>query len=146
METPRPANGLHPRGTLLGAAIGVVIGAMAMWAVVAPSDDPCWLHATNVGTRPITVQGLGGKLPLRFARKWVLPIVPQRKEYWGRVLQPGQTGSMPFAPGATISVVDFAGGTGTRHSVWTGTSRSLVAQVNADVATNVVFRVLAQSE
>ena len=71
--------------------------------------------------------------------------LPQRKEYWGVQLSPGESESMPFGAGGTISVIDMRGGTGRSYPVWTGVSRTLVAQVNADQMTNIAFQIMSQS-
>ena len=56
------------------------------------------------------------------------------------------SGSVPYGSGGTITVMEMRGGVGITHPVWTGTARTLVAEVNADDITNIVFHVTSQSQ
>ena len=96
--------------------------------------------------RTVQLQGLGGKLPIRTTTQFGFLPVPRRKEYWGRLLQPGESGSMPYAPGGMIAVMEMRGGVGITHPIWTGTARTLVAQVNADDITNITFQITSQTQ
>ena len=136
---------IHVKSVLLGVVVGAFIAFFVALAV-QPGDGPCWLHVKNTGTRSITVQPMGGQLPLRTSLRFGFLPVPQRKEYWGRLLQPGESGSVPYGPGATITVMDLSSGVGRSHPVWTGTARALVAEVNADDITNITFQVTSQSQ
>ncbi len=88
----------------------------------------------------------GGKLPVRTTIRFCFLPLPEHKEYWGLTLQPGQSGSMPYGSGGTIAVMDLSRGVGHTHPVWTGTARTLVAQVNADELTNITFQVTSASQ
>ena len=136
---------IHFKSLLLGAVLGGVVAFFMALVVMQPSDDSCWLHVKNTGARTVQLQGLGGRLPLRITTKIGYLPVPRRKEYWGRLLQPGESGSMPYAPGGTITVMEMRGGIGVTHPVWTGIARTLVAQVNADDITNITFQITSQT-
>ncbi len=139
--------GIHYKSLLLGAVLGGIITGFMVLALVQSGDNQCWLHVKNTGTRAVQVQALGGRLPLRTTTQFGFLPVPQRKEHWGRLLQPGELGSVPYAPGGTITVMEMRGGVGgITHPVWTGTARTLVAQVNADDITSITFQVTSQTQ
>ena len=137
---------IHIKSLLLGAVSGGFVVFLLAFVVMQPTEDSCWLHFKNTGTRAVQLHGLGGRLPLRFTKQFGFLPVPGRKEYWGRLLQPGESGSVPYGSGGTITVMEMRGGVGITHPVWTGTARTLVAEVNADDITNIVFHVTSQSQ
>lgn len=137
---------IHFKSLLLGAVLGGVVVLFVAFAFMQSTDDRCWLHVKNSGTRTVQIQALGGRLPLRTTMRFGFLPVPQRKEHWGRLLQPGESGSVPYAPGGTINVMEMRGGVGILHPIWTGTAHTLVAQVNADDITNITFQISSQTQ
>jgi hypothetical protein len=137
---------LHVKSMLLGSLLGAVVMLLLTIPFFSTDSGPCWLHVKNTGTNIVALHSSGGRLPLGVKKHFGFLPFPHRKQYWGVELSPGQSQSMPYGAGGTISVLDMSRAIAPWYPVWTGNARTLVAELNADDFANISFRVTSQSQ